>query len=265
MRTYNTVLNALQQSNRPDVIEKAEQFFSALQSPNTVTYNTLINIYGQKKDLEKALNLLHCMQSDFQSGKNVNCCPNMRTYSTILSALQKSNRPDVIENAEKIFSAIQLPNTVTYTTLIGIYAQKGDVENALSVLHRMQSDFESGENRDCEPDMHTYSTILNALHNSNRPESVEKAEKIFNSITSPDTITYSTLLNIYASRGMANDAISLARRMQSDFDTGKNRNCRPNDRTKSTLEKALRIANCATLWKEAQDVMDWFRKRLTSI
>jgi pentatricopeptide repeat protein len=129
----------------------------------------------------------------------------------------------------------------------------------------MQSEFESGKNGKCEPDTRTYNTIMKALQNSHQADAVEKAEEIFSLITSPDTITYSILLDIYASRGMGNDAISLARRMQSDFDTGKNRNCGPDQVTKTTLEKALRIANNSTLQKEARDVLEWFRKHMTSI
>jgi pentatricopeptide repeat protein len=260
-QTYNTILSVLQKSDVPDVIEKAKQIFDATLMPDTVTYSTLIDNYAQKGEVDIPLNFLNQMQSDFESGKNNNCCPDKRTYNTILKALLKSNRPDAAEKAEQIFSMVQSPDKFTYNTLINIYGQNGDVENALNLFHQMQTSFESGKNAGCRPDMHAYSSVLNILQKSKLPDAAEKAKQIFETVPYPNTIVYTAFLNIYANRGMGKDAISLIRRMQSDFESGKNRNCRPNNVTKKVLEKALRIANDSSLEKDARDVLEWFRKR----
>jgi hypothetical protein len=60
---------------------------------------------------------------------------------------------------------------------------------------------------------------------------------------------------------MVADAVSLTRRMQSDFESGKNRSCSPDEVTKHTLMKALCSVNDQALVKEAQDVLQWFRQR----
>jgi pentatricopeptide repeat protein len=260
--TYGTILNALQKSKPSDVVERAEQIFGAMEAPNTVTYNILLNIYAKSGDTENALRLLDQMQSDYKSGKNKDCRPNIRTYNTVLNSLQRSDRSDATEKAEQIFSIIPWPDTITYSTLLNVYAKSSETDKALGVFRRMQSDFNSGKNVNCRPDLRTYNTILKVLARSNQADSVEKSQQIFNTIPAPDTITYNTLLNLYANLGMGHDAILLTRRMQQDFDSGTNRACQPDDWTESTVLKAIRIADDAALLEsEGQDVLEWFRKR----
>jgi pentatricopeptide repeat protein len=262
MYTYSTILNALYKSNRADAAERAEQIFNDISLPDTFTYNTLLNIHAQKGDTEKAMNLVHQMLSDFDAGKNTQCCPNEHTYATILKALQNSDRSDATEIATQIVRRISAPGTVAYNTLLHMNARNGETETTLGILARMRFDVVSGRNRNCRPDMHTYATVLNALQKSNCAEAVDKAKQIFNTIPSPNVVVYNTLLNIYAARGMGNDAIVLTRGMQSDFDSGKNRNCMPNSVTERTLLKSFRVAKDSALKHEAQDILKWFRKRL---
>jgi pentatricopeptide repeat protein len=256
IHTQATVLNALQKSNSPDATETAVRIFNAIPSPNTVAYNTLLNIFAQQGVLNQALGLVERMQSSYHSGENKNCRPDALTYSTILNALQKSGLPDAAEMSFKIFKAIPSPDTITYTTLLNTYGRTGQGDKALDLFHRMQSDYKSGKNKRCRPNMQTYSTILNALHKSNQPDAADKAERIFNAILMPETPVYNTLLNLYASRGMAKEALSLVRRMQTHYDTKKNSLCKPDDITKATLYKALHAANDKTL--KTQDVVAWF-------
>jgi pentatricopeptide repeat protein len=262
MHTNSTILKALQKSNRPDATEKAEQIFNSISSPNTVVYNTLLNIYAHTGNVDKALVLFSEMESKYRSGANKNCRPDMHTHATMLNALQKSNREDSIEKAEQIVSRISSPDTVIYTTLLNFYAKHGNVEKALALVREMQSDFDTGKNKNCRPNMRTYATVLNALQKSNVSNAADQAEQIFNSISSPNTIVYNTLLNIYARRGMGQTAVALTRRMQVDFDSGTNRDCRPDDMTETTLWKALDTAkDRRTLEEDGRDVLEWFRKR----
>jgi pentatricopeptide repeat protein len=261
MHTFGTVLNALQKSDCSDAAEKAEQIFHLISSPNTVAYSTLLNIYAQKGDVEKALNVLRRMQAEIASGKNKDSLPDVPTYNTMLVALLKSGRSDAAEKAEQIFNAISLPDTITYNTLMNIYASKGDADKVLNLVERMQSDFNAGKNKNCCPTMPTYAHVLNALQKSNRSDAAEMAERIFNALSSPTTVVCNILLNIYAEHGKYQDAIALTRRMQSEFDSGTNRHCPPDDTTHNTLVKALQIANDRALANKARDVIEWFRKQ----
>jgi hypothetical protein len=125
----------------------------------------------------------------------------------------------------------------------------------------MQSDFESGKNKECRPDMHTYSAVLIAIRISNRSDAIEKAQNIFDSIHLPNTVVFNVLLNIYAERGMGHETVTLTRRMQSDFESGKNRYCLPSEVTEIALLKAFRISGDHTLVEQGHDVLDWFRMR----
>jgi pentatricopeptide repeat protein len=261
MHTYSIILNALRLSDRSDAVQKAEQIFGSIPSPNTVTYNSLINLYAQKGEVDKALNLLHQMQSYFDSGHSNNCCPDMHTYSSILNALRLSDRSDAVQKAEQIFGSIPSPSAVAYNSLINVYAQNREVDKALGLLDRMLVDFESGQNQDCRPNMRTYSTVLNALLKSNRSDAVDRAEQIFSSIPLPDTVAFNTMINLYAERGMGTQAVSIVRRMQSDFKSGTNRSCVPNEVTKSTLLKALHITNDSEVKSGAKIVLNWFYKK----
>jgi pentatricopeptide repeat protein len=263
--TYNTILVALQNSNRPDAIEKAETIFKAVTSPNTVMYSTLLNMYAQRGDFEKAVSFLHDMQSDFKSGKNVNCQPNLQTYNTVLNALQKSKRSDVTKKAEQIFNAVPVPDTFTYNTLINVYAQRGNINKALDLLQRMQSAFDSETNKSCCPNVLTYATVLKALEKSDRSDVVEKAEAIFKAVPSPNAVMYTTLLSLYAKLGRIKDVVSLARRMQAEYDSGTNLDCMPDIATRRVLVKAFRNADDSAFEKEGHDVLEWFREQPTEL
>jgi pentatricopeptide repeat protein len=204
------------------------------------------------------------MQSDFKSGKNKNCHPDIHTYNTILNELLKSNLLDAAEKAEKIFNAISLPDTVVYNTFINILAKKGDVARVLNMLQRKKLDFGAGHKKGRCPNARTYTIALKALQKSNQSDAVETAEQIFASIDLPDSFTFNSMINLYAERGMGAQAVSLVRRMQRDFASGTNRACMPDKVTKSTLLKALRITNDSAVKSEAKVVLDWFDKKPNS-
>jgi pentatricopeptide repeat protein len=160
------------------------------------------------------------MRLDFDSKRNKKCRPNVLTYNTLLNALHKSNIRGAPEKAEDIFSFIRSPDTVTYNTMIKIYVQHGEYENARFLAEEMDH-FESGENKNCCPDMHTYNTILNDLQISTRYNAAEIAEVILNSIPSPDIDTYTNVLSIYLQKDKVEKAMTLVKRMQMEFDSGK--------------------------------------------
>jgi pentatricopeptide repeat protein len=195
--------------------------------------------------------------------KNSKQPENEREYLEYLAIddLVKSGDPQPPKQAQQIFDVIKEPDTAVYNSLLNTYARDGKFDKAIHLYQQMQSDFESGENKNCCPTLQTYNIILNALQKSNRSDAAEVAEQIFNAIPMPNTVTFNTLIYLYAERGMAAEALSLTRRMQSDFVSIKNLSCLPNEVTKHTLLKALRSVNDQELQKEAKDVLRWFIQR----
>jgi pentatricopeptide repeat protein len=258
MNTYNTILKAIQKSTIGDAFARAEHIFSTISYPNTVVYNTYMSIFAQRGQLDTALTIVERMQSDFDSGINKHCQPGMHTYNILHDALQLSKRPDAVEKAEQLLASIQSPNTGAYTTLIRKATENGQHERALLIFTQMLSDYDSDQNKNCRPDVHTCCAILDALGKSNRSDAVEIAEQVFDSIPMMNKTAYDTLLNMYADRGMAHEALSLIGRMQYEYDSGENPTCKPGNATKRNLKRALRLTNSPTLTSEEKDVIKWF-------
>jgi pentatricopeptide repeat protein len=135
MYLESLTMDAWSKSGDPQSLTRARQIFDAMIGPNHVAFNSILNVYARVGNINEVFALYQKMQSDFESGRNKECRPTMHTYNIVLFAVLKSNRSDTVEMAEKIFSAILLPDTVTYTTLINIYAQQGSVEKAMKLLH----------------------------------------------------------------------------------------------------------------------------------
>jgi pentatricopeptide repeat protein len=259
MKASETILKALETSDRRDAAEKADRIFNALPLPNTTTYNSIINVYARGGHAQKIIDLDRRLLSDSKTGTNKHCRPHMHTYVNILIAVQKTGRPDVPEIGDQIFTAIPLPNTVTYNALIHIYAEFGLVNKILSLYRQMQLDYQSRKNPDCRPNTHTFNGILNALDKSNRPDAAALAEPVFNEMPRQDTVAYNTLLTLYAKSSMEKEALALMRRMRSDFSNRKNINCKPDAATRLALLNALASVSDPALKKEGKDVLEWFR------
>jgi pentatricopeptide repeat protein len=251
------LLKALQQSNRhqPRALELAQTMVNDLgDDSSTILYTQLLNLYVKYDKLQESVDLLQKMQASKKSK------PSNYTYAGVLKALQKTpNKKGTAKKAWEIFQTISAPDTVVYNAMLSIFARHGLINRAQDLVEQMKSEYKSGKNKTCRPDLHTYSTLLNAVEKSNKSNDVQLGESIFASIPQPDTVACNTLLNIYSERGLARRALALVRRMQSDFDSGKNRNCRPSDVTERTLLKALDWSQEQNLEEEARDVVEWFR------
>jgi pentatricopeptide repeat protein len=289
-QTFNIVLNALQKAKYEEAAKQAEEVFRLIPLPNTVSYTTLMSIYAQREYVDKCVDLLRHMQNAFESGANPTCEPNFHTYSTVLAVLGKSKRRDVVPMAETIFQSLATPDTYAYTTMLTVYARRGLVDKCCELLQQMQTSFASGNWR-CRPNAHTFATVLSSFAKSKRPEDIHQAEKLFESIPKPDIASYNTLLNVYAKfgavekakalfdglkepdsvsfvtlmklyvdHGQSRDAVDLARRMQTDFDTGANKKCIPNKFARNILVKAVRTAIDPLLEQDAKDVIEEFSK-----
>jgi pentatricopeptide repeat protein len=162
--------------------------------------------------------------------------PNIVTYNTVLSCWSKavgsgSTTDDATIPKEEIIilkrvraildSIITMsnsnnniqPDTVTYTTIMNIYAKLGDPKGANEILQIMKKDYNSGKgNKDAKPNIRTYNTLINAWskksfdsNNNNAPKEAETLLKEIIDLHSngllengPDTVTYNTVLNCWS-------------------------------------------------------------------
>jgi pentatricopeptide repeat protein len=260
-RTFleNMVIDAWSKSSDRQALKRARQIFDEMDSPDTIAFNSLCQLYTDAGDCRAVLRLYETMKTDYESGINKDCRPDVRTMNIVLHALQKSKRPDAAEKVTQVFRSMPSPNAVLYyTTLMTIYGQQGDVTKALELVSQMQSVFDSGEDEACCPNTGTYNTFLNALEKSNSSDAVEKAEEMFEAIPLPDTISYNFLLNIVAQQkgNIFEKSHQILQRMQSDFDSGKSKVCRPNTLTYNAVLNAIYKSSVSDAAEKADKIFD---------
>jgi pentatricopeptide repeat protein len=167
---------------------------------------------------------------------------------------------DAVKEAEEVFKDLSYPNTVAYNTLFYEYEKDHDPEKALKLLRRMRLEYEIGINKKCRPNERTYRNVLNAIIKSKRRYSPERGGPLIEAIPSPNTVTCNNILELYREKKMCQEAVCLVRRMQSDYESGKNRNSMPTKITRKILSKIVRIAHDPTLEKESEVLFEWFKK-----
>jgi pentatricopeptide repeat protein len=136
-------------------------------------------IYNKLGGLERCEYFLNRLEKMYQQGGQSRLRPNRYTYSLVLDAIAKSQKPSAAERAETLLNAML----------------------AAAVVGGDGGQF-------CEPDTAVYNTVLNAWARSKSPQAAERAEGILQTLLKrrreglsdarPDIVTYNTLLNILA-------------------------------------------------------------------
>lgn len=113
IRSYNSLLNALIESNKWDEAESFFLYFETMGlSPNLQTYNILIKISCRKKQFDKAKELLNWM---WEQGFS----PDVFSYGTLINSLAKNG---YMSDALKLFDEMPergvTPDVACYNILI---------------------------------------------------------------------------------------------------------------------------------------------------
>ncbi|XP_014498641.1 pentatricopeptide repeat-containing protein At3g06430, chloroplastic-like [Vigna radiata var. radiata] len=122
--------------------------------------------------------------------------PREDTYMRLIVLLGKSGQPHC---ANELFSSIHedgCESTKLYTALITAYCRNNLVEEALSILDEMMNI------PNCQPDIITYSTLMEALLDALKFEMVELVyDKMIERSIMPNTLTQNLLLSCYGKAG----------------------------------------------------------------
>jgi pentatricopeptide repeat protein len=132
-----------------------------------------------------------------------------------INAWAKSDAPDKVMHAERIFGRTPRPNTILCNTLIAVYADQRRPADAIALLDRMLTEFDNGVNRHCQPDHVTFMSVLQAIKRSGGADSWEMALQIFERMmlgnkrdelaSKPVTDIVATLFLVLASRLNSSD------------------------------------------------------------
>ena len=110
--------------------------------------------------------------------------PDEFSMSTLATAWAKSHSEEAAQKAEGIIQYMDLkgliPNTVTYNTILHAIAVGNECDRALraeDMVQRMKKRHEE-KGEDCQPDVYTYQSLIQAWSRTSMPGSPQKAERI---------------------------------------------------------------------------------------
>jgi pentatricopeptide repeat protein len=203
--TFSIAIASCAQDGR---VEEAEQLLQrvrgAVHQPDTITYNTIMDVYAKCGDTAKALRTLDIMLRE-------GVPPDVYTYSSAIASCVKHGRAEEAEQVEQRMREAGLqPDVFTYSTLMDVYAKCGDVAKALRTLDVMQRE-------GVAPNVVTFNTAIASCVKDGRAEEAEQLEpRMREAGLRPDVTTYNTLMDVYAKCGDARKALQLLQRMRAE-------------------------------------------------
>lgn len=164
-KTYSFILNACADSQNKQLFKELEEGIKKFKFTNDLGFqNSLINYYCRIGELGNAkqyfdkiklndvshwttmiLGLVECKKSNeaiqlFQEMKNTKLVPDLRTYTTVLSACADLKNKTLFKEIEKDIKKEEYANDlILQTNLINYYCKVGEVKAAREVFNRMKT------------------------------------------------------------------------------------------------------------------------------
>jgi hypothetical protein len=139
------------------------------------------------------------------------------------------------------------PDKVAYNTFMNAIVRQGAPGYTELVEKVLKS---------IEPDQISYNIAMNAWAKSGSPEAPERMQALLKSMDRPDTVSFNVLLYFHGKKGTYGKTVELLNQMQSDFESGRNPNCRPNDISYNSVMNALRTAKNVDRWKKSSEIFE---------
>ena len=186
--------------------------------PDTITYNSVMNTYGKKGDIEGTLSIFNMMRGDFSSG-NTQAKPDVRSYNILIDAYAKSaehnTTPEAPHQAETVLiNMIQLhrrgqledgPDLFSYSGVINCWSksqQKEAPDRAMAILTMVTEKYQlqKDENSRLRPNTIVYNSVMDAYA---RQSNIAGCNKVFammqqHTEVQPDIFTYNIRLDAWA-------------------------------------------------------------------
>ncbi|CAH8274775.1 unnamed protein product [Arabidopsis lyrata] len=218
---YNCVINCCARALPLDELSRTfEEMIRYGFTPNTVTFNVLLDVYGKAKLFKKVNEL-------FLLAKRHGVV-DVISYNTIIAAYGKNkdftNMSSAIKNMQFDGFSVSLE---AYNTLLDAYGKDKQMEKFRSILKRMKKST-SG------PDHYTYNIMINIYGEQGWIDEVAGVLKeLKESGLGPDLCSYNTLIKAYGIGGMVEEAVGLVKEMRG-------KNITPDKVTYTNLVTALR-------------------------
>ena len=171
------------QEQRENAVQRAEELFREMKedrniAPDVFAYTGLLSAYGRSGRAEEAHKFLEECLYEYDQKKDPQMKPTAVTFTAILNAWSKAeNVPDAAEKAH-------------------------------AMLHRMKDDY------GIDPNVFSYSAVLDAYARSGHPDSADKAHELFCNMRSvaglePNAYTCTNVLKALAKGGQVDKAEEL--------------------------------------------------------
>jgi len=182
---YGAVMNAhARQGDTKGATEVFEMMTKDFHSgnknaePNVPSYNILIDAWSKsnKEHAPKRAELLMKEVTKKHADGVLKEGPDAITYGAVINCYSKSNLPDAPRRARDLLETMIAqcegddtkkdvrPNTITYAAVMDAHARQGDVEGATEVFEMLKQD------RNCEPNVQTYTILIDAWSKSNNED-----------------------------------------------------------------------------------------------
>jgi pentatricopeptide repeat protein len=193
---YNIMATAYLNANRQDAVSQTERLMERMSNhagtfqnchlyPDRITYSILMRALVQERKLgfhHKVECLLLTMLDDLNTSRQ----PDVATFMVALEAWYRSDDPNAIQGAERLFRRIIFPVTRCYNFLLKFYVRDGLGDKAEAILKEMKD----GKKPECVPDKYTYWAVLQTWRNSSHPERFDRAKRIFKLLLSLSESTW---------------------------------------------------------------------------
>ena len=193
--TYNILIHAY--GAYSDNYDKVYELYDEMDTPDVVTYNTLLNLHSDKSRHSKSKRIFFL---DEMKKKNIE--PNTVTYNSLLKSFDYDM--EELQMYLQEMEALRLQfDIVTYSTLIQAYG------HVFRNAHRMEMVYVQMKNAGISPDIYVFNTLL-SRYAKLASKSVERAERVLQDMesagVSKNTETYNSVIMMY---GRVRDYIKL--------------------------------------------------------
>lgn len=172
----------------------AVSIFNSVQNPNHVIHNTMIRGYSLSSSPSSSL---HYYVNMLVLGLE----PNSYTFPFLLKSCTRLDTLDAGRQVHGQVLKFGLDDDVyTHTSLINMYAQHGDLDDARMV-------FDKSDYRDAV----SFTALITGYASRGY---VEKARDLFDSIPIKDVISWNAMISGYAQKGRFDEALSLFKEMR---------------------------------------------------
>jgi len=225
-------LDILVKSGERNAAVKAEQVLDRLEDLylndtdselNNYGYNLVMTAWarsGDKIAFKKAQHIMDRMHTVYNDTKNEAIRPDKISYTALMNTLINGQEHNYAEKSAALLLQMEKefhdgnegmkPDTIAYATVIKALGRAGKPERAEDIIKRMEELSAAGD-KDINPNISCYNSLINAYAKSNRKDSSKKAEDVLRRIDEanknkeiyllPNIVTYTSCLDALARSG----------------------------------------------------------------